>query len=34
MQRQKLRDAAFVLPFLGLMLFMPPFVGVFCREIN
>lgn len=29
MDRQKLRDAALVLPVFGLILFMPPFVGLF-----
>lgn len=29
MPRQKLRDAAFILPFFGLILIMPPFVDIF-----
>ena len=28
MSRQKLRDAALLLPLMGLLLFMPPFVGL------
>ena len=29
MTRQKARDAALLLPFFGLLLLMPPFVGLF-----
>jgi len=29
MPRQKLRDAAFILPVFGLILIMPPFVDIF-----
>ncbi len=29
MPRQKLRDAAFILPFFGLILIMPPFIDIF-----
>lgn len=28
MNRQKVRDAALLLPFFGLLLFLPPFVGL------
>lgn len=28
MNRQKLRDAALLLPIFGLLLFLPPFVGL------
>ncbi|WP_416896355.1 MAG: hypothetical protein ACMVY4_12495 [Minwuia sp.] len=32
MNRQKLRDAALLLPLMGLLLLMPPFVGLFRRS--
>lgn len=32
MDRQKLRDAALVLPVFGLVLFMPPFAGLFVGD--
>lgn len=29
LRRRKIRDAALVLPFLGVFLLMPPFIGIF-----